>query len=124
MNHWNNFCKPSLEENFFPHFWVGTLSKRLHYARTFFQSFFYFSSSGRDFFPHLKVEILENFTVEKSFSRFVFFFFYWMSFYPHFWVCILSKRHHYARILFILSLLLLLGEVFLSFFGGHFFTRL
>ena len=46
----------------------------------FFQSFFYFSSSGRDFFPHLKVEILEDFTVEKYFSRFVIFF-YWMRFF-------------------------------------------
>ena len=72
MNHWNNFCKSSLEGNFFAQFWVGTLFKRLHYARTFFQSFLNFSSSGRDFFPHLNVEILENFTVEKSFSRFFF----------------------------------------------------
>ena len=73
MNRWNNFCKPSLEENFSLIFGWKYYVKDFTMQEPFFQSFFYFSSSGRDFFPHLKVEILEDFTVEKSFSRFVFF---------------------------------------------------
>ena len=68
----------------------------------FFQSFFYFSSSGRDFFPHLKVEILEDFTVEKSFSRFVFFFLLLDAF---FWGCIFyvkdfTMQNYYSAFFF------------------------
>ena len=49
MNLWNNFCKPSLEENFSLIF-VGNiiLSKRLHYARILFM-FFSSTTTGRGF---------------------------------------------------------------------------
>ena len=121
MNRWNNFCKPSLEENFSLIFGWKYYVKDFTMQEPFFQSFFYFSSSGRDFFPHLKVEILEDFTVEKSFSRFVFFSSTGCIFLG---VYILCKRLHYAKLLFSFFLLLLLGEVFLSFLSGHFFARL
>ena len=71
MTHWNNFCKPSLEENFSLIFGWKYYLKDFTMREPFFNFFLIFFLWER-FFPHLKVAILEDFTVEKSFSRFVF----------------------------------------------------
>ena len=51
MNHCNDFCKPSTERDFSPHFWVEKLSKDFT-VRNSFSRFFPSSSTERDFFPH------------------------------------------------------------------------
>lgn len=101
MNHWNNFCKPSQEENFSIIFGWKYYLKDFTMQEIFFQSFFYFSSSGRDFSPHLRVEILsKDFTLKNLFQDF-FFFFDSVSFNPlQFWLYILFKRLYYVRTLF------------------------
>ena len=134
---WSELCS-----NWIIKWTIGTISASLHWKRIFslifgwehylkdctmqepFFNLFLFFFFWERFFPSLKGRNIRKLHCGKIFFKICFFFFYWMSFYRHFWVYILSKRHHYARILFILSLLLLLGEVFLSFLGGHFFTRL
>ena len=87
----------------------------------FIQSFFLFFLFWERFFPPLKGRNIRRLHCGKIFFKICFFSSTGCVFLG---VDILCKRLHYAKLLFIFFLLLLLGEVFLSFLSGHFFARL